>query len=569
LTLFKLLNIIKLTRAMKGEDMKKNIGNILVILSVLFVLTILNLFHNNTGLNSLNAYTPGQENCYPPYIYGPDLVNAMQGLSGGTCPTSGPPADSNNDYEAWHGYSPLPYSTPGIILNSFTSEACTPSTQFGTGYLRVTWTGGDLGGGVYGSNQYIYLSSDKFENLGCNSKNNDWSCYDYVRFYVYDSFCKNYSTATMFQTASIYDVNGVTITGGSVMLKPVSAGIWDIHWTASLNYLRNQYDINKGAYIDINNLAGFIINAVNTDYSVNWPQTSKQIAGDFPPSPQHILIYYDYLSLGEADKVPEYGSPTGISVSTARDGSAVLGAHVRWDFPPNPEPTPGIPIAGYHIYRSLNTPGGNDPYVPVGIVSSYDVNNITDTACPGGNTYCYKVLILNNGPATSADLQKLNTINATYHESLLADVPQYCGWVDAPPPTPTFTATMPPGGWPTATFTSSTPPATPTATQPPPQEGIGQAHVYPNPYNPNKGSGKFYVDNVVDKTKIYIYAMDGSLVKDGVFNSTQNRFSWDGLNKNGSKVVSGLYYLVLESPSGETRVLRIIVCYDCDPVYKP
>ncbi len=543
--------------------MRKIIGNILVILSVLFVLMILQLFHNNSGINILNAYTPGAENCYPPFVYGPNLVNAMQGPSQGTCPTSGPPADSHNDYTAWQGYAPSPYTPPGISLN-WETENCTPSAKYGTGYLRITWTGNSSG-----SQQYIYLSSTYFENQGCSGNPYDWSCYDYVRFYIYNNECKNQSSTMITQSASIYDNNGVTINPGSVVLKPVDSGIWDIHWTASLNYIRNQYDLITGNYLDIHNINGFRINAIHTNFS-NFPLTPP-LSETHPSGSRQAIIYYDYLTLGASDALPEYGSPTNVNISTAGQGTGIMGALISWDYPSNPVPTPGIPITGYHIYRSLNSPGGGHPYVAVGIVSSYAVNNITDTTCPGGNTYCYKVLVLNNGPATSADFQKLNTINATYHESLLDDVPQYCGWVNAKPPTPTATWTPPPGGWPTNTTPSQSPTSTPTftATTPPPAEDIAQAHVYPNPYNPDKGSRMFYVDNVPDKTKIYIYAMDGTLVKDGVFNSVDRRFAWNGLNKNGSRVVSGLYYLVLEDPAGNTRVLRIIVCYNCDPVYRP
>lgn len=99
---------------------------------------------------------------------------------------------------------------------------------------------------------------------------------------------------------------------------------------------------------------------------------------------------------------------------------------------------------------------------------------------------------------------------------------------------------------------------------------MANARVFPNPFNPNKGKGKFKVGNVQLDTKIHIYSMDGSLVKDGVYtDASKGYFEWDGRNKNGSKVVSGLYYLVLEDPKKKTAVFRIIVCYKCDPVYDP
>jgi hypothetical protein len=61
--------------------------------------------------------------------------------------------------------------------------------------------------------------------------------------------------------------------------------------------------------------------------------------------------------------------------------------------------------------------------------------------------------------------------------------------------------------------------------------------------------------------------MDGSLVEEGTKKTEFAPYEWNGRNKNGSKVVSGLYYLVLETPAGEKIVKRIIVCYECDPLY--
>ena len=75
------------------------------------------------------------------------------------------------------------------------------------------------------------------------------------------------------------------------------------------------------------------------------------------------------------------------------------------------------------------------------------------------------------------------------------------------------------------------------------------------------------MNNVAEGTKVYIYAMDGSLVKNGTVLGAD--FRWDGKNNNGTKVVSGLYYLVLEDNDHKTKIFRIIICYKCDPVYKP
>ena len=81
------------------------------------------------------------------------------------------------------------------------------------------------------------------------------------------------------------------------------------------------------------------------------------------------------------------------------------------------------------------------------------------------------------------------------------------------------------------------------------------------------GTGQFKVAQVPDGTNVSIYSMDGSLVKDGTFSASMGYFSWDGRNKNGTKVVSGIYYLVLKTPDGDTRVYRVIICYKCPTVY--
>jgi hypothetical protein len=199
-----------------------------------------------------------------------------------------------------------------------------------------------------------------------------------------------------------------------------------------------------------------------------------------------------------------------------------------------------------------------------------------DTTCPGGNTFCYKILTCNNGPTADWNDEKTNTINGSYNEPLLnaTNVIEICGHVLAPAtPTPSYTPVLSPTI--TPTFCSNCATATPTSI--PTFSGTPQlsnAYVYPNPFNPNgsvNGGDKFFhVGNVADGTLIHIYSMDGALVFDGTYTASTGGFTWDGTNKNSSKVVSGLYYLVLKDPkSSKTAVFRVIVCYKCDPVYKP
>jgi hypothetical protein len=296
-------------------------------------------------------------------------------------------------------------------------------------------------------------------------------------------------------------------------------------------------------------------------------------------------VYYDHLVLGDGLAVPYYPSPSNITVTTAfgPPGNPVIGAYIAWHSLTPPQVTPSVPWTAYHIYKSLSPGGvmGAGPYVSIGFVKSSNPVSVTqfvDTANMGGGVTCYKILSCNNGPMDDTSLEKLNTINASYNEPLLSDathVVEVCGYVAARP-TLTFTQTVSPTyATPTLTWTPGW--ATPTNTpiiQPTGTISLTNAYVYPNPFNPNSitagygGTGRFHVSNVQLNTKIHIYAMDGSLVKDGVY-SEGSGFTWDGRNKNGSKVVSGLYYLVLEDPQHKTIVFRIIVCYKCNPVYTP
>jgi hypothetical protein len=133
-------------------------------------------------------------------------------------------------------------------------------------------------------------------------------------------------------------------------------------------------------------------------------------------------------------------------------------------------------------------------------------------------------------------------------------------------PTITMTATITITPWPpgVATWTATaTTTASPMPTVADTGGALANAWVYPNPFNPNAGTKKFKIGNVPDKTKIQIFTMDGALVTDG---EVKNGYSWDGKNKNGSKVVTGLYYLILKTPKNEISVKRVIVCYKCNPV---
>ena len=79
--------------------------------------------------------------------------------------------------------------------------------------------------------------------------------------------------------------------------------------------------------------------------------------------------------------------------------------------------------------------------------------------------------------------------------------------------------------------------------------------IYPNPYNPDKGEF-FHLGNVPAGETMTIYNMIGELVYSQRLKGNPALDTWDGLNNNGVKVVTGIYFLVV---SGNKQVLRLAV----------
>lgn len=538
--------------------MKKGFFHILIIFAVILLMLFLGVKNGK----ELIAYDPVFEACqlaFPSEIahFGPNLVNGMSANL--SCASQGPPFDSDTDGAYWLGYAPFPTPAPTPFLPTTEPPwGALPNSVYAlfNGMLKITWTGDNNDK----CQDYIYLNSDRFENVGCSGATltagtavthvaGDWGCYEYIRFFfMLNEAVNSGSPVPISQTASFFD-GAVTVTAGPVQISSQYGGSIDDHFTASLNYLANIYDTANSRYFSVSNMAKIMINAVGTAYT-SWNNNE-------------VIMYYDYVTLGARDQVPTYYSPQGLNVTTARGPNPVEGAYISWNPVPVATPVPTFPITGYHVYKSLNPGPGNGPYVSIGVFPA-SVSGVVDTSCPGNGTYCYKVLTTNLGPSANPADEQLNSINATYHEALLTDVSESCGYIEEVP-TPTIT----PGG----TAFAGTPTATPTATW---NTNLDQAQVYPNPFNPNKGSRNFYVGNVAIDTKVSIFAMDGALVMNGAlsvgdlhYEAASRRFKWDGKNKNGSQVVSGLYYLVLEDPSKKTIIKRIIICYKCDPVYNP
>lgn len=567
--------------------MKKSNIHVLVILAAIITVGMISTISNlNKNLPYAYAYTT---TCAIPGLLHPNRINDFETDHSPNILWA--PLESEQDYRGWNGsyYTAVSYPTP--IPISCANMTCPPDSMVpgaltGNSFLRLEWTGA----GRFNP-QYVHLTNyanvdgtygTNFENLGCggNTTNasastttytaGDWGCYGYLRLYNYLNFGANNGTpSTVSQTVSLFD-GSVTLTSGAITLQTLGfssgTGNWLNHLTISLNYFGNQYVTTTGRYFSVSNIADVIINAPQTDYSFSG-QPTPSIPLAFPtPNSRSLFVYYDNLILGDSTVLPVYQSPSAITVTTATGppGNPILGAYLGWT-PIGPAAyNAAVPPTAYHIYRSLSSSLGTGPYVSIGFVP-FGATQYIDTTNYGGAVSCYKILTCNNGPAASSLDEKLNTINATYHEPRLNEtiVLEQCGYVAVRPTftsTPTVTGTPAPPGGPTATNTPI-----PTAE---PNSSLDNAWVYPNPYNPLKGSKKFHIGNVVSGTKVNIYAMDGSRVNFGIY-SASTGYTWDGTNINGRAVVAGIYYIVLEDPQKKTAIFRLGVCYSdkCDPVY--
>ncbi len=505
------------------------------------------------------------------------LVNDFEGIDSAN--GQWPPTGTYNDISAWAAVSVFPNPTPVFwpyyqdIATQGADAGAPAAPPNGNDMMRIIWD--------YRTS-YLCLTFTCFENATQPNQKN-WSNYDYINFVFASNLSVN-GKPNASQYVTILDGAGgatsVTFTTINnelpIMAVTDTAGtcVMNQHLAVSMNYLANYYDTTIGRYFDPTNISSFTINAPDMTYSGN-----------------EIVMYYDYLTLGaHSGSTPFWSNPpSGVTVTTIGTMPLWTSVNISWTAP---APTTGqCPITGYHIYRTIGNAGSAaGPWVSVAIVpntvsftpDAYPYNNFAST----GGTFCYKVLTLDNGPANigstgSGDIIS-NTINATFDEAPLANANAVCITL---PPVPTNTSTPCPLCSPTNTPAGCGPPictVTFTVTMTPMPTAtvcvgcnFNNVYVYPNPFNPNMGTRTFHVGNVATGTKVYIYDMAGQLVNEGVVAATNDPacttcYEWDGKNKNNTLVVTGLYFVVLESADNKTtKVQRVTVCHKCNPVYIP
>ncbi|MEA3307723.1 MAG: T9SS type A sorting domain-containing protein, partial [Elusimicrobiota bacterium] len=90
-----------------------------------------------------------------------------------------------------------------------------------------------------------------------------------------------------------------------------------------------------------------------------------------------------------------------------------------------------------------------------------------------------------------------------------------------------------------------------------PASNLNNIKVYPNPFYPNQGQGFVTIDDIPANSKIRIYTLSGTKVWSGTGTSTGLAI-WDGKNKYGELVASGIYLCVIDSSAGK-KIIKLAV----------
>ncbi|OVE76534.1 hypothetical protein BVX98_05700 [bacterium F11] len=95
-----------------------------------------------------------------------------------------------------------------------------------------------------------------------------------------------------------------------------------------------------------------------------------------------------------------------------------------------------------------------------------------------------------------------------------------------------------------------------------PSENLSQVKIYPNPWKPKSGglfdAAALTFEGLTLEGTIRIYTLDARLVKElKIIPSDTGQKTWDGKNKNGDEIASGVYLIHFETVSGEKKMLKL------------
>ncbi len=90
-----------------------------------------------------------------------------------------------------------------------------------------------------------------------------------------------------------------------------------------------------------------------------------------------------------------------------------------------------------------------------------------------------------------------------------------------------------------------------------PATNLNNVKIFPNPFYPNRGQGYITITGIPANAKISIYSLSGDLLFETISNGSGNAY-WEGKNKRGFHVGSGVYLCVIKSSVGK-KVFKIAV----------
>jgi len=164
-------------------------------------------------------------------------------------------------------------------------------------------------------------------------------------------------------------------------------------------------------------------------------------------------------------------------------------------------------------------------YTPTPCPPSYCTPTATSTPTP---------TLTNTPPYTPTPTPTFPTFTFTY-TPIITNTPIY---TPTPTYTPTFTYTFTPTHTPTFSLT-------PTTTITPTNTSVCQPRVFPNPYNPQTAvRGTLKLDCLSPGATVAFYTVSGELVIQMV--ATNPQLEWDGRNRDGARVSSGIYYYLVQ-----------------------
>lgn len=86
---------------------------------------------------------------------------------------------------------------------------------------------------------------------------------------------------------------------------------------------------------------------------------------------------------------------------------------------------------------------------------------------------------------------------------------------------------------------------------------IPPIHIWPNPFNPDFGSGYLHVSNVPTGTSLDLYTVSGEKVIS--VPEIGGNIQWDGRNKGHWMTATGLYYYVIKNGSQVLLTGKLLV----------